>query len=724
LLALAGMTGVGFTSCDDDIKTDVAQIRPEGQQGTDPSADKNVIGAAPTITKVVDDQPNKTMTIEGTNLLSIIKITRTYVAETKTKDYNIGDTVVEDITETIDKEKSTNEALVLALADGTITAYYDPFDITKIIVDGGFNIPVPTIKSDGFTTDAENKTMTIEGTNLDQVQHVWVDERKTDLIEKAEITATKIVLPLWDGKIELNYDMNNENRIVALDGYKFPVPEIKSAKLSDDKTKLVVSGTNLSAIKTLEIAGEKVTLPEVDADGNLVIDILEGEMVATYDFNDGQKDIQYKGYKKATVKTVEVDLTKEEFYKWTATDGTGTSSEDLGSGVVCGYEIGKESTQGTAVYGLGSVNGFCYADLSDCQKMTVSTTGKGGARFLFNRVGAEGALLEINAAGDYCTVKEESDGSKTWVIDIAKIVAEKGYCHLNTIKVNSGDPTTFNSIKLDRIAPKEYKEGVEQNAAGVGSNGAVAYGTELNGSNKNDIDASKLVAGQKVTIYYTVTEGETGTLKACTIDNKDGFPDLALPSWGSDYKTLDNTKESVSFVLTSDDITNIAVFPYGKYISVKGTNVKVTKITVADEKPEELYEYVKSVDYTTASWDLFVMGYTPKTDAEKGLISQSAEWYQYFALNDIAVEKGKKYNVVFYAASAKEVPATCILRWSWNEDPITTTLKLGGAGESKYEYYEAEFTAPVGGSPVNVIMQYPSGNTEPLYIKTVGAVAQ
>lgn len=300
-MALAG-SSMMLTSCSDDELTEVAPVRPEGEAGTNPTINNNGLSQIPTITKVVADEPNKKMTIEGTNLLSIVRVTHTFVAEQDGKTnagvaYKVGDEVVEDITATIDKENSTNEALVLALAEGKITAYYDSYDISKFLEDGGFNVPVPVINKDGFKTDWESKTMTIEGENLDRVAHILVgDKDPVDLIDndKTEITATKITLPLWDGKIALNYDINNPNRIVHVDGYKFTIPTIASVDASsEDNTKIIIKGTNFDFVTGITIDEADVTIPTDLTKEAITIDAMEGKVKLMYSFNDEVRSVSY-----------------------------------------------------------------------------------------------------------------------------------------------------------------------------------------------------------------------------------------------------------------------------------------------------------------------------------------------------------------------------------------------------------------------------------------------
>ena len=147
------------------------------------------------------------------------------------------------------------------------------------------------------------------------------------------------------------------------------------------------------------------------------------------------------------------DLTKDMFYNWTAADATGEKVNTAG----CAYVM-NESTG--MPYGDGNVYYLNYADLSDYKTLSITLTGD-APRILLNRDEDGGTapdhLINIpdNAlqATAYQTVVENVDGSKTYNIDLEKIVADKGYAHLHAIKSNGN--INVSSIKL---ISKDFEE--------------------------------------------------------------------------------------------------------------------------------------------------------------------------------------------------------------------------------------------------------------------------
>lgn len=153
------------------------------------------------------------------------------------------------------------------------------------------------------------------------------------------------------------------------------------------------------------------------------------------------------------------DLTQDMFFQWT--DWT---DADPVANAGCAYDVNVESGQP-----YGDSNVINYADLSEYATLEV-TTPAGTAvqpRFLFNRDVNEGQDNEVeeNAhlidmpkfawSEKYQSVKENVDGSKTYVIDIAAIVADKGYAHLHAIKaLGWGNSTTVTDMKLGYYGEK------------------------------------------------------------------------------------------------------------------------------------------------------------------------------------------------------------------------------------------------------------------------------
>lgn len=460
MLAAILFAGVGYySSCSDDDLTDVAAVRPEGEKGTDPTADKTTLSPLPTITNAEKIEGTNQMTISGTNLDKVVKLTVEIVADgTKLningeeKTFKKGDIV--DLLNTKDNA-STSEKLIVLLAEGKLTAYYDIFDNSKIVTDRGYGLPVPTIAENGFVTDWANQEMTISGENLDQIVSIKVGDTKAeDLMEQAKFNEnkTQLTLPLWDGKIVMGYDITNPNRTVELAGYKFPVPTILTVTKNGDN--MTIEGSNLEYITVLKVDGNEVEFPkdEITKDTKKFdIEYATGKIEAFYLFNgkDNEQKVTNPGFK--AVETELVDLTKDMFMKWTKADATGESSKADG----CAFEIGKTVEQGKEVYGDGNVSWKNYADLSEYKSMEITYT-KGDPRLLFNREENDGAYIEIKSSdlGKYAKIEENKD-NKVLIIDIEKIVEDqKGhFCHLNVIKAWYAGDCDISKIQLEKVIP-------------------------------------------------------------------------------------------------------------------------------------------------------------------------------------------------------------------------------------------------------------------------------
>jgi hypothetical protein len=115
-------------------------------------------------------------------------------------------------------------------------------------------------------------------------------------------------------------------------------------------------------------------------------------------------------------------------------------------------------------YGDPSVISYC--DLSAYGKLIVKCT-EGTPRFLFNRDIDEGQWAENeeeshlidNTKGGWSAKyfsSEEADGVTTWTVDIAQMVADKGYAHLHAIKGANWANCTVTSMEVEEIPEPEY----------------------------------------------------------------------------------------------------------------------------------------------------------------------------------------------------------------------------------------------------------------------------
>lgn len=143
------------------------------------------------------------------------------------------------------------------------------------------------------------------------------------------------------------------------------------------------------------------------------------------------------------------DLTKEMFFQWSAADGTGDPIAESN----CDLNVGDAAEM---VYGLSTVDHDRFADLSEYATIEVTTaaTAENEPRLLFNRIENQGTVYQEvpRDAAKFEKVVENEDGTKTYIVDIAAIVAEQGYAHLHAIKRNGwSGTTTVTSIKLGYV---------------------------------------------------------------------------------------------------------------------------------------------------------------------------------------------------------------------------------------------------------------------------------
>ena len=186
------------------------------------------------------------------------------------------------------------------------------------------------------------------------------------------------------------------------------------------------------------------------------------------------------------------DLTAEDFFTWTAADATGEKVQNAG----CAYVL-NESTG--MPYGDGNVHYLNYADLSDAVELVIVAT-EGTPRTLFNRVTDGGAVgVEEPRDGDaYWTVVDNGDGSKTYTVDIEKIVAEYGFAHLHSIKEANWQSTTVLSMKVGYSldAPeKKVPEGWKTLIANGNFAGEDASNFYTKGTGYNDPVVATIEAG-------------------------------------------------------------------------------------------------------------------------------------------------------------------------------------------------------------------------------------
>ena len=133
------------------------------------------------------------------------------------------------------------------------------------------------------------------------------------------------------------------------------------------------------------------------------------------------------------------DLTKDMLFSWTGWDATAVKGNQAG----CSYDLFKSTSQ---PYGDGSV--IAFADLSEYDKLQIVSKG-GTPRFLLNRDVDEGQWNENeaeshlidNTKGDANSwhAKFFSQDGDVYTVDLAQLVADKGFAHLHAIKTVGGN---------------------------------------------------------------------------------------------------------------------------------------------------------------------------------------------------------------------------------------------------------------------------------------------
>jgi len=139
---------------------------------------------------------------------------------------------------------------------------------------------------------------------------------------------------------------------------------------------------------------------------------------------------------------------------------------------------------------------------------------------------------------------------------------------------------------------------------------------------------------------------------------------------------------------------------------------KPVPVTPGGEK--EVQDYYQDLT-TVASFPYYVMGYTPNYSAEEGLISEyPGSWYQYFIATGIAANPDTDYILTCEVKSDKSGDVGVQIRWSWGEDPVSTTLKVV---EGDWQEISCKFSG-VKGSPYDIIFQ-PGGFDGRFCIKNI-----
>ena len=113
-------------------------------------------------------------------------------------------------------------------------------------------------------------------------------------------------------------------------------------------------------------------------------------------------------------------------------------------------------------------------------------------------------------------------------------------------------------------------------------------------------------------------------------------------------------------------------------------------------------EPVYSIDYSDlTSFPFYVMGFEPTFDGTAMIDNgEGAGWHQYFIADQIPTEANGNYTVKAMVKASQEVSFGVQMRWSWSEDPASTSVTIGTEWAEVTWSYES-----IGGTSCALIAQ-------------------
>ena len=349
-----------------------------------------------------------------------------------------------------------------------------------------------------------------------------------------------------------------------------------------------------------------------------------------------------------TAKAETTPLTAEMFHAWTS---AGADAQPTDAAIGCAYELNASTG---LPYGDGNVYYLNYADLSAYSKLVV-TVSEGTPRFCLNRTvdggqdadnEAESLLIDIPGKA-WGTERYQTVDGNVYTIDLAKIVAEKGFAHLHCVKGAFWADVTVTSMELVTDEGDEEPETPEDETSNLTaemfhawtSAGADAQPTDAAIGCAYVLNASTGLPYGDGNVYYlnyadlsaysklivTVSEG---TPRFCLNRTVDGGQDadneaesqlIDIPgkAWGTErYQTVDGN------VYTIDLAKIVAEKGFAHLHCVKGAfwaDVTVTSMvlskggttgieTVEEAKKAEVLYDLQGRVVTTMGKGLFVKG--------------------------------------------------------------------------------------------------------------------
>lgn len=306
-------------------------------------------------------------------------------------------------------------------------------------------------------------------------------------------------------------------------------------------------------------------------------------------YRDWAKDHWMPGKKPAKVEKP-YTLSSSMFYKWNSPfAGASKTTETIG----CDYMLNSPSNM---IYGTSTVDPYCYADLTGMDKLYLTVT-EGAPRLLFNRIESTGNVpLEIPRDNGYQKVVDNNDGTKTYIIDIKKVVNKDGYAHLNAIKgVNSAN-VIVTHMTFDYDVPEYYAEPFSYDT----------FATTSSSATYNDAEIS-LTGGSG---GWTFTDGvDLSQFKYLVVTSAQDRNDCKGSVW---IKVIDDNGKTIEGNVAGSEYytTNSKAFWLDKWNNHNAVIIDLTKLNNGGFDISAL----KSLQFGFQNTDKFLIGMTYATN--------------------------------------------------------------------------------------------------------------
>lgn len=286
------------------------------------------------------------------------------------------------------------------------------------------------------------------GCAIKTIQKVEVENWSCDVTAKVTLDSRSVTK---DQNVEYAIITTNKTGNVTL-----PAAEANGWKMAETVVRGATYTVDEDGIKTFKFPAATITFTK---NGETVVATVDTEkssatvnatsLHATIYATSSKGELEVI-YSPAIVEKEEA-LTNAQFMVWDGVDATAKPLEDQ-TGKWCDYVLNKSTGM---PYGNGTVDWKQYADLSAYKSLVVVAT-EGTPRFFLNRMTSDGQAkdgkaIDTNLADHfnaYVTKVDNGDGTTTFTLDVAKIVEEQGFAHLNVIKGGNWANTTVTSMTL------------------------------------------------------------------------------------------------------------------------------------------------------------------------------------------------------------------------------------------------------------------------------------